>query len=273
MTRLTQDQSDLLVRTVAPELRKAMQRQRWDISQWFSSLPSSMLAAHSVVHGIANGRAGDPDAVQSGALWRQLTDAERPAVVQLLLNAIPSYHGWIVHFEAGLITQACFSGMDLSNVPPPTWPINARDEQWGDTVLHAAACRCSTKIIDHLLTHGADPRAKSRDGNTVLHAFASATGPIWGDRVERAKTIVNALVARGASIDEPNAQSQTPLQVAIENGRHDVGQALAEAGADIRRVDFNLIGNASEIRAIIEGAAFQNAIPNIKKGRRAPARL
>jgi ankyrin repeat protein len=102
----------------------------------------------------------------------------------------------------------------------------------GESPLHVAASpdvgSASVDIMQVLLDHGADPNARDNDGSTSLHSSsyrrsgASSAGTVEGTRL---------LLKHGAIIDAENNKGRTPLQLALENGRHDIATCLREHGA------------------------------------------
>ena len=82
---------------------------------------------------------------------------------------------------------------------------NARDLQYGTTVLATAALMGHTKAVAMLLEHGADVNAKSRDGYTALHAAAF---------LGRAET-VRLLLEKGADATIRNNDGATPLDTTM----------------------------------------------------------
>ena len=80
---------------------------------------------------------------------------------------------------------------------------NARDLQYGTTVLATAALMGHTKAVAMLLEHGADVNAKSREGSTALHAAAF---------LGHAET-VRLLLEKGADATIRNNDGATPLDV------------------------------------------------------------
>lgn len=104
------------------------------------------------------------------------------------------------------------------------------------TPLHAAADAGSAPIARFLLTRGARPDSRDRNGNTPAHyaAFSAGDDP----------SCLIALLEAGA---DPGAKSmhgimQTPLQIASSEGKTNKALALLRAGAD---------PNASEPKSLL----------------------
>jgi ankyrin repeat protein len=80
-----------------------------------------------------------------------------------------------------------------------------------------------SRSIDYLLDHGADPKAKDPDGNTLLMLVAACDSlPV---------ELVNRLIAGGADVNAKNPHGQTALDFARTRGNTPVVEALIKAGA------------------------------------------
>jgi ankyrin repeat protein len=106
---------------------------------------------------------------------------------------------------------------------------------FGYSPLHLAASstvpeRDHVDVMQVLLDHGADPNALDDDNSTPLHHsswwqngnIASRKGTVEGTRL---------LLKYGAIIDAEDNKGRTPLQLALEHGRHDMVACLKEHGA------------------------------------------
>lgn len=99
---------------------------------------------------------------------------------------------------------------------------------WGHTPIFTATC---ANEVDILVAAGADPCARSKDGDTALH---------W----VRAGEAVRSLVAHGLSVDSPCSSGRTPLFIQVSesadvsdkeesyDGTIDAVTALLKLGAD-----------------------------------------
>ncbi|XP_050444857.1 transient receptor potential channel pyrexia-like [Cataglyphis hispanica] len=135
-------------------------------------------------------------------------------------------------------------------------PVSTSDND-GRTSLHLAACAASTKIVEELLKHGADP-CKWDFGKkcTPLHCAAAAgcvatvkcliksgadvdaglsgRSPLHYAVLNNAGDCVEALLQAGACPNNPQVYTETPLHVAAGLGNVHCTKLLLSHGADVR---------------------------------------
>ncbi|XP_016836830.1 putative ankyrin repeat protein RF_0381 [Nasonia vitripennis] len=90
--------------------------------------------------------------------------------------------------------------------------INVVDSE-GRTPLHLAAHnpKCHPEVVELLLAHGADVKAKSsKEGNTALHYVAMCNSP-------RSRSVIDILLKHGGDVDAVNSEGDTPLHSAARN--------------------------------------------------------
>lgn len=114
------------------------------------------------------------------------------------------------------------------------YDVNEQSRSSGKTVLHIAAIRGFSEIIDILLTiGGADPTITDRNGNTPLH---------WCGHVES----IDLLVKYGASFQVRNKMRKTPVQMAERRGvSFEVLHHLRKL-AELEDCDNVVVANTSE---------------------------
>src|SRR5262249_3794786 len=78
-----------------------------------------------------------------------------------------------------------------------------------------------------LIARGADAKARTPNGETVLHAASM---------IESA-ALTTALIEAGAEVNAANSDGETPLQWAALTGTFLAVKALADAGADLNVQD------------------------------------
>jgi ankyrin repeat protein len=107
------------------------------------------------------------------------------------------------------------------------------DDGW--TPLHLAAFFGHAKIVELLLTRGADATARSlnSNANTPLHASLAGNPP--GDRGPGSNQMLVAglLIGHGADVDAADRGGWRPLHLAAANDNLDAIKALVAQGADV----------------------------------------
>jgi uncharacterized protein len=100
--------------------------------------------------------------------------------------------------------------------------IDAKETWNGQTALMWAAAAGNGPVVQALIDHGANVRARSNAGTTPL-LFAVRKGDA---------AAVRALLAAGADVDDKRPDGATPLLVAVINGHADLVDLLLDKGAD-----------------------------------------
>jgi serine/threonine-protein phosphatase 6 regulatory ankyrin repeat subunit B len=108
------------------------------------------------------------------------------------------------------------------------------------TALMRAAFSGDLELVKLLLAHGADPRIKSRDGETMIEA-AVGLGFIQGYSKGRTPAerleVVKLFVQLGADVNDADDYGITPLMVAGNMGDTKIVQYLVDVGADLGAYD------------------------------------
>lgn len=105
--------------------------------------------------------------------------------------------------------------------------VNAREIGTNRTALHVVVARRDETWLTFLLQRGADPNLADRQGITPLF-LACRIGFLPG---------VQALVNKGARVDNPNSTGETPLISAVHSKDLPLMRILLAAGADPDRND------------------------------------
>ena len=106
--------------------------------------------------------------------------------------------------------------------------VNASGANWYRSVLSWAANNARIEAIQWLLNHGADPA-----GFDVLHAAAWGGSSSGSDPNARYDEAIQILIDAGADInDRRNAKKMTPLKAAIESGHQNAITLLQKLGAE-----------------------------------------
>ena len=135
-------------------------------------------------------------------LEQQLVEAGRTQIAEMLNVKPPSarhagtHDIWAAAFTGNTeaLKQALGAGADA----------NARNLEFGSTLLITAAVTGHTKTVAMLLEHGADINARSRDGGTALHAAAFLGHP----------ETVKLLLENGADTSIKDNEGAIPLDTA-----------------------------------------------------------
>jgi ankyrin repeat protein len=108
------------------------------------------------------------------------------------------------------------------------------------TALMRAAFSADLELCKLLLAHGADPKIKSSDGETMVAAAAGlgfiqgySKGKTAAERLE----VVKLFVGLGADVNDADDYGITPLMVAGNMGDAKIIQYLVDAGADLGAYD------------------------------------
>ncbi len=105
----------------------------------------------------------------------------------------------------------------------------------GDTALHLAAAAHHPALVDLVLRHGADVRARNRRGAEPLHYAADgAPGHERWNPAGQSRAI-DKLLAAGAAPDARDRSGVTPLHRAVRTRSAAAVSALLEGGADVHR--------------------------------------
>lgn len=104
--------------------------------------------------------------------------------------------------------------------------VNAKNED-GSTPLHSAAEWGQKFVVELLILHEADANAKTENGETPLHYSA----------LQGRADIAELLLANGADINAIDNAKRTPLHQALRWGKHDVAELLMSRGADVNAKD------------------------------------
>jgi uncharacterized protein len=127
----------------------------------------------------------------------------------------------------------------------------------GDCPLHAAARLGSVSVARELLGHGADPLARNAAGETplqtaLLHGRTKVAQMLVREGVPldaqglfvelvrkgvSDRDVFDFLILRGASPNQPDAQGDAPLHMAIVEGHLAMAVRLIAYGADVNQPD------------------------------------
>ncbi|KAI1821624.1 hypothetical protein F4861DRAFT_451213 [Xylaria intraflava] len=104
--------------------------------------------------------------------------------------------------------------------------VNIATKTYGHSLLMGATMGGNKRIVQTLLTLGANVKQVSRGGRSALHVSMDAD-------------ITRLLLHHGAEIDKKSSNSETALMLAAARDDKDIGKALVEHGANMERRDSN----------------------------------
>ncbi|KJV83790.1 ankyrin repeat family protein [Orientia tsutsugamushi str. UT76] len=115
--------------------------------------------------------------------------------------------------------------------------VNSSDDVSHNTALHYAVRACNLKIIDILLTHGANPNAKDMYNHTPFH-YACSKGNL---------NVIKTLLKHGADSNAQNCNLDTPFHLAAHHCEFEIIKLLLlKNGANLNVVDTTGITPFSE---------------------------
>ncbi len=101
----------------------------------------------------------------------------------------------------------------------------------GDTALHMAAAACCRSMVELLVSHGADCRAKNRRGAEPLHYAADANH--WAPQAQA--DVIECLTSLGADANAADNSGVAPLHRAVRTRSLSAVRALLDHGANPRQ--------------------------------------
>ncbi len=148
--------------------------------------------------------------------------ANMPELARFLLNAGANVH-------ARMKKDGRPIGETLKNKLQGLAKTNTFDGLYrvGATSLHLAAWQNAREIVKLLISHGANVRAKDKNGETPLH-WAMQGG---------AREIAKLLISHGANVRAKDKDGWTPLHWAARTDAREIAQLLISHGADVRAKD------------------------------------
>ena len=164
-------------------------------------------------------------AIRGGDTQRAVALAEAPALKACGRSVL-----------SGLLARMIRSGqsvlLDYVRAKLTGDPALARERYAGRTLLHEAAAAGNPAMVELLLSLGIDPNVPDVGGHTPLYAVSNECA------LERAATVVRALVKAGADVDASDgAKRCTALHMAARRGNVELAGALLDCGATLEARD------------------------------------
>jgi ankyrin repeat protein len=168
-------------------------------------------------------------------------------ILQLLLEAGANVESPNADGQTALLAVARTGNVEAAQVLLKHGAkVDARENWGGQTPLMWASARRHPKMIELLISKGANVNASSINRDYQRHVTAEGrpksldsgglTPLLYAIR-ENCLTCVEVLLRNGAEIDLPDPDGVSPLLLAIMNVNWDVARHLIQAGADVNQWD------------------------------------
>lgn len=152
--------------------------------------------------------------------FRRQNLLEAQAILQTHPEIVSALHmNWTFLHRAAKEDDIRMAALLLANKAD----INAKDGYGGETPLFYATRQSNKKMMEFLLTKGANVNAKNKIGYTCLHIAACGRG----------KDFVKILLNHGADVNAKEDRGNTPLHETVESAFTDDLEALLSHGADV----------------------------------------
>jgi ankyrin repeat protein len=129
-----------------------------------------------------------------------------------------------------------------------------------------AAAANQTRIVEELISRGADVRAKNRRGAEPLHYAVDGgpDSPVWDPNEQT--TVIARLILAGADPNSIDKSGVAPLHRAVRNRCAAAVRALVEGGADPRASNRN--GSTPTLLATLNTGKSGSGSPGAKEQQR-----
>ena len=191
------------------------------------------------------------------------SEIANPAMIKLLLDAGADANSANLDGQTALLAVARTGIVEAADLLIKAGAkVDSRDKFGGQTPLMWATARRHPKMMQFLISKGADVNARGTARDYQRHVQAEGrpknldsggfTSLLYAAR-ENCLECVKVLLAAGADIDLPDPDGVSPLLLSIMNANWDVAKHLILSGADVNQWDifgeaplFTVLGNRNQ---------------------------
>jgi ankyrin repeat protein len=183
-----------------------------------------------------------------------------PAMIKLLLDAGADANSANLDGQSALLAVARTGNVEAADLLVKAGAkVDARENFGGQTALMWATTRRHPKMMQYLISKGADVNARSTARDYQRHVQAEGRPknldsggftPLLYAARENCMECVKLLLANKADINLPDPDGVSPLLLSIMNANWDIAKHLIDAGADVNQWDifgeaplFTVLGN------------------------------
>ncbi|HET9218537.1 MAG TPA: ankyrin repeat domain-containing protein [Terriglobia bacterium] len=191
------------------------------------------------------------------------SEIANPAMIKLLLDAGADANSANLDGQTALLAVARTGIVEAADLLIKAGAkVDSRDKFGGQTPLMWATARRHPKMMQFLISKGADVNARGTARDYQRHVQAEGrpknldsggfTSLLYAAR-ENCLECVKVLLAAGADIDLPDPDGVSPLLLSIMNANWDISKHLILSGADVNQWDifgeaplFTVLGNRNQ---------------------------
>jgi ankyrin repeat protein len=186
-----------------------------------------------------------------------------PAMIKLLLDAGADANSANLDGQTALLAVARTGNVEAADLLVKAGAkVDARENFGGQTALMWASARRLPKMMQYLISKGADVNARGTARDYQRHVQAEGRPknldsggftPLLYAARENCMECVKVLLGAGADINLPDPDGVSPLLLSIMNANWDISKHLVLAGADVNQWDifgeaplFTVLGNHNQ---------------------------
>jgi uncharacterized protein len=186
-----------------------------------------------------------------------------PAMIKVLLDAGADANSANLDGQTALLAVARTGNVEAADLLVKAGAkVDARENFGGQTALMWASARRLPKMMQYLISKGADVNARGTARDYQRHVQAEGRPknldsggftPLLYAARENCIECVKVLLGAGADINLPDPDGVSPLLLSIMNANWDISKHLIAAGADVNQWDifgeaplFTVLGNRNQ---------------------------